>query len=50
MSIIPEKISHTDRLVLLFEQSRDKLNQGSSPLLNRLREESVNRFATEFRT
>ncbi len=45
MSIIPEKISHTDRLVLLFEQSRDKLNQGSSPLLNRLREESVNRFA-----
>lgn len=45
MSIISEKTAQADRLVSLFEQSREKLNQGSSPLLNRMREVSVRRFA-----
>jgi len=45
MSIIEEKISQSDRLVSLFEQSKELLNQGSSPLLNRLREVSIKRFA-----
>lgn len=45
MSITTEKISSAERLVSLFEQSRETLNQGSSPLLNRMREVSVKRFA-----
>jgi Fe-S cluster assembly protein SufD len=45
MSIISEKISQADQLVSLFEQSRETLNQGSSPLLNRMREVSIKRFA-----
>lgn len=45
MSITTEKISSAERLVSLFEQSREALNQGSSPLLNRMREVSVKRFA-----
>lgn len=45
MSIIHEKISQTDRLVSLFEQNKEILNQGSSPILNRIREVSVKRFA-----
>src|SRR5665648_1290669 len=45
MSIIHEKISQTDQLVSLFEQNREILNQGSSPLLNRMREVSVKRFS-----
>jgi Fe-S cluster assembly protein SufD len=45
MSIISEKISQTDRLASLFEQSRETLNQGSSPILNRMREVSFKRFA-----
>jgi len=44
MSIISEKISPADQLVLLFEKNRELLNQGSSPLLNRLREVSIKRF------
>ncbi len=44
MSIISEKISPTDRLVSLFEQNREILNQGSSPILNRVREVSMKRF------
>ena len=45
MSIIEEKISQTDQLVSLFEKSKELLNQGSSPLLNRMREVSIKRFA-----
>ena len=45
MSIISEKISQTDQLVSLFEQNREILNQGSSPILNRMREVSIKRFA-----
>lgn len=45
MSITTEKISSAERLVSLFEQSRETLNQGSSPLLNRMRDVSVKRFA-----
>ena len=45
MSLIHEKISQTDRLVSLFEQNKEILNQGSSPILNRIREVSVKRFA-----
>ena len=44
MSISSEKISSAERLVSLFEQNRETLNQGSSPLLNRIREVSVKRF------
>ena len=45
MSIISEKITATEQWVSLFEQSRATLNQGASPLLNRLREVSIKRFA-----
>jgi Fe-S cluster assembly protein SufD len=45
MGNIQEKISQADRLVSLFEESRKKLNRGSSVLLNRMREVSVKRFA-----
>jgi len=45
MNIIHEQISQADQLVSLFEQSREILNQGSSPLLNRVREVSIKRFA-----
>lgn len=45
MSILSEKISLADQWVALFEQSRAALNQGSSPLLNRVREVSIKRFA-----
>lgn len=45
MSIIHEKITQADQLVSLFEQSKEILNQGSSPILNRIREVSVKRFA-----
>ncbi len=45
MSIISEKISQANRLVSLFEQSRETLNQGSSQILNRMRDVSIKRFA-----
>jgi Fe-S cluster assembly protein SufD len=45
MSITSEKISLADQWVSLFEQSRVALNQGSSNLLNRVREISIKRFA-----
>ena len=45
MGIIQEKISRADQLVLLFEQNKETLNQGSSPILNRMREVSIKRFA-----
>jgi len=45
MSIISEKISQTDQLVSLFKLSMETLNQGSSPVLNRMREVSIKRFA-----
>jgi Fe-S cluster assembly protein SufD len=45
MTNISEKISPTDRLISLFEQNREILNQGSSPILNRMREVSFKRFA-----
>lgn len=45
MSIIHEKISQTDQLVSLFEKNRGILNQGSSPLLNRMREVAIKRFS-----
>lgn len=45
MSIISEKISPSAQLLSLFEQSRGTLNQGSSLLLNRMREVSIKRFA-----
>ncbi|HET6558833.1 MAG TPA: Fe-S cluster assembly protein SufD [Prolixibacteraceae bacterium] len=45
MSIISEKISPSDQLVTLFQQNRETLNQGSSQLLNRMREVSIKRFA-----
>ena len=45
MSIISEKTAQTDQLASLFEQSRETLNQGSSPILNRMREVSFKRFA-----
>lgn len=44
MSIIHEKISQADQLFSLFEKNRELLNQRSSPILNRMREVSVNRF------
>jgi len=45
MSVIQDKITQADQLVSLFEQNREVLNQGSSPILNRIREVSVKRFA-----
>jgi Fe-S cluster assembly protein SufD len=45
MGIIQEKISPAERLVSLFEQNKETLNQGSSPILNRMREVSIKRFA-----
>ncbi len=45
MSIISEKITPADQLVSLFKQSIETLNQGSSPILNRMREVSIKRFA-----
>lgn len=45
MSTITEKISPSDQLVSLFQQNRGALNQGSSPLFNRMREVSIKRFA-----
>lgn len=45
MNFISEKISPAERLVSLFGQSRETLNQGSSPLLNRMREVALKRFA-----
>ncbi|MBA4409343.1 MAG: Fe-S cluster assembly protein SufD [Odoribacter sp.] len=44
MSIISEKISQVDQLVSLFEQNREVLARGSSPILNRMREVSIKRF------
>lgn len=44
MSTISQKISPSDQLVSLFGKSREALNQGSSPLLNRGREVSIKRF------
>jgi Fe-S cluster assembly protein SufD len=44
MSTISEKISQADQLGMLFEKNRELLNQGSSPILNRMREVSVKRF------
>ena len=44
MGIISEITALTDQLVSQFEQSRGILNQGSSPLFNRLREVSLKRF------
>ncbi len=45
MSIISEKITPADQLVSLFKQSIETLSQGSSPILNRMREVSIKRFA-----
>jgi Fe-S cluster assembly protein SufD len=45
MNVIQDKITQADQLVSLFEQNREILNQGSSPILNRIREVSVKRFA-----
>jgi len=45
MNSTPEKITQTDCLISLFEKNKEILNQGSSPLLNQVREVSVNRFA-----
>jgi len=45
MGIIQEKISRAEQLVSLFEQNKETLNQGSSPILNRMREVSIKRFA-----
>lgn len=45
MSIIQDKISQTDQMVSIFEKSKETLNQGSSPLLNRMREVSIKRFS-----
>ncbi|HAH23670.1 MAG TPA: Fe-S cluster assembly protein SufD [Prolixibacteraceae bacterium] len=45
MSTITENRSQAEQLVSQFELSRGILNQGSSPLLNRIREVSIKRFA-----
>ena len=45
MSTISQKISPAEHWVSLFEQSRETLNAGSSPLLNRMRKVSIKRFA-----
>lgn len=45
MSTLTQINSQADQLVFQFEQNRDLLNLGSSPLLNRLREVSIKRFA-----
>jgi len=45
MSIISEKAAGTDQMVTLFEQNKEILIQGSSPILNRMREVSIKRFA-----
>jgi Fe-S cluster assembly protein SufD len=45
MSIISEKISPAEKLVSVFRQNIELLKQGSSPLLNRIREVSIKRFA-----
>lgn len=45
MSIITENRSQADQLVSQFEISHGILNQGSSPLLNRMRDVSIKRFA-----
>lgn len=44
MTAISEKISPAETLGSLFEKNRELLNQGSSPLLNRIREVSIKRF------
>jgi Fe-S cluster assembly protein SufD len=45
MDIITKKNTLTEQIASLYEQSREKLNQGSSPVLNRMREVSIKRFA-----
>ena len=45
MDIIAKENLLTEQLTSLFEQSLGTLNQGSSPLLNRMREVSIKRFA-----
>ena len=45
MSIVSQKISSAERLISLFEQNKETLSKGSSPLLNRMREVSIKRFA-----
>lgn len=45
MSITTEKIAQAEQIVSSFERNKAILNQGSSSLLNRMREISVKRFA-----
>lgn len=45
MSITTEKTALAEQLVALFEQNKAILNQGSSNLLNRMREVSIKRFS-----
>jgi Fe-S cluster assembly protein SufD len=45
MNILSENISPAEHIVSLFEQNIEMLNQGSSAILNQLRETSVKRFA-----
>lgn len=45
MSTITQKISPVEHLISLFEQNKEILTKGSSPLLNRMREVSAKRFA-----
>jgi len=44
MNIASQKISPAEKIGSLFEKNRELLNQGSSPLLNRMREVSIKRF------
>jgi len=45
MDIRTKNISSTEQITARFNQSLDQLNQGSSVLLNRMREVSIRRFA-----
>jgi Fe-S cluster assembly protein SufD len=45
MSLTTEKTDQAEQIVSFFEQNKATLNLGSAPLLNRMREISVKRFA-----
>lgn len=45
MSVVQDKIAISESYKTLFEENRELLNEGSSPLLNRMRDIAIDRFA-----
>lgn len=44
MSVVQDKIALSEKYTALFEQNRAALDEGSSPLLNRMRDIAIKRF------